>query len=226
MHGDFEHWRELGALAKEHVLSKAALNRLYCQHWQTQVKACSDESGWKLLDIFRATVETYRFKLKRREQGIKQAAWEIFRLELVGKADYTFHDLVGFVKWYGVLKSKISRAIGHLYEYHGDSFADLIDSYPLAGRELVGRALATCPASSRPRREGYLDEAEVAGAVQQRLGSRWHNLICHGENYVARALELACYRALVHRIVRDTDELVPWTEEERSMLHFAGQFDE
>src|SRR5437773_3492877 len=128
---------ELQQLAKAHLLAKSAFNRAYCRFWQAEVKPCSEDTGWKLLEVFRGEVEEYRFKLKRREEGIKQAAWEIFRQELVGEVDYCFEDVVGFVKWYGTLKSKIGRAIGHLYEFHGDSFGDLVDSYPLAGRELV-----------------------------------------------------------------------------------------
>ena len=39
-------------------------------------------------------------KPRRSEQGITQACWEIFRLELVGEADYGFEDVVASVKWY------------------------------------------------------------------------------------------------------------------------------
>ena len=217
---------ELHTLAKAHLLAKSAFNRAYCRFWQAEVKPCSDETGWKLLEIFRGEIERYHFKFKRREEGIKQAAWEIFRQELVGQTDYGFEDLVGFVKWYGALKGKISQAIGHLYEFHGDSFGDLVDSYPLAGRELVERALATHPKSDRPRREGYLDEQEVGAAVLEKLGSQWHKLICEGENYVVSALEVACRKCYLHRILTGRDEQTAWTEDEKSALNFAGRYDD
>jgi diadenosine tetraphosphate (Ap4A) HIT family hydrolase len=216
---------QLAKLAKDHLLARSAFNRAYCRWWESEVKPCSDETGWKLLEAFCSEVEKYHFKLRRSEQSIEKAAWEIFRRELVSEADYGLEDVVGFVKWYGVLKNKISRAIGHLYEFHGDSFADLVDSYPLAGRELAERALATYPQSDRPRREGFLDEREVTDAVLEKLGSEWHKLICLGVNYVANALEVACRKCYLHRILTGVDEQVAWTEHEKAALDFVGHYD-
>jgi hypothetical protein len=213
-------------LAKAHLLAKSAFNRGYCRYWKAEVKPCSDDTGWKLLEVFRGEVEKFCFKLKRGEEGITQAAREIFRQELVGEADYTFEDVVGFVKWYEALKSKISQAIGYLYEFHGDSFGDLVDSYPLAGRELVERALASHTKSDRPRREGYFDEGEVRSAVLEKLGSQWHKLICEGENYVVSALEAACRKCYLHRILTGRDELAAWTEDEKGAVEFAGHYDD
>jgi hypothetical protein len=217
---------EIPKLAKAHLLAKSAFNEAYSCSWHANVKPCADETGWKLLDIFHGEVEKYHFKLNRKEQGIKQAAWEIFRLELVGQADYLFEDVVGYVKWYEALISKINRAIGHLYEYHGDSFGDLVDSYPLAGSELVERALASHPKSDRPRREGYMDEREVEEAVLEKWGSQWHKLICNGENYVKSALEAACRKCYLHRILTGMDESISWTEDEKSAVDFAERYDQ
>jgi len=217
---------EFYALAKAHLLAKSAFNREYCRFWQTQVKACSDDTGWKLLAVFREQVEKFCFKLKRREEGIKQAAWEILRQELVGASDHRFEEVVGFAKWYAVLTGKVGIAIGHLYEFHGDSFGDLVDSYPLAGRELVDRALASHPKGDRPRREGYLDQQEIGNTLLERLGSNWHSLICEGQNYVVSALELACRKCYLHRILTGRDEQIAWTEDEKSALDFAGQYDD
>jgi diadenosine tetraphosphate (Ap4A) HIT family hydrolase len=197
---------ELEELARAHLLAEKAFNRAYRQFWEAEVTACPQGTGWKLLEVFRREVDRYRIKLDRSERGIEQAAWEIFRLELVGKADYTFKDVVGFVKWYRELKSRIELAIGHLYEFHGDSFADLVDSYPLAGQHLVDRALATHPESDRPRREGYLDEQEICEAVLEKLGPQWHNLICKGGNYVLSVLEAACQKCYLHRVLTSLEE--------------------
>lgn len=100
-----------------------------------------------------------------------------------------------------------------------------MDSYPLAGRELVERALASHPKSERPRREGYLDEREVAIAVLEKLGLQWHKLICEGENYIVSALESACRKCYLHRILTGRDEQVAWTEDEKSAVDFAGHYD-
>src|SRR5260370_542437 len=97
---------EVHKLAKAHLLAKSAFNLAYCRFWQAEVEPCSQEMGWRLLELFRNEVAKFRFKLKRREEGIKQAAREMFRLQLVGQADYRFQDVVGFVKWYEELKSK------------------------------------------------------------------------------------------------------------------------
>ncbi len=150
----------------------------------------------------------------------------MFRRQLNDEVDYTFEVAAGFVKWYGRLKGKIDRAMAHLFEFHGDSFGDLVDAYPLAGRELVERALASHPKSDRPRREGYLDEQEVRDAVREKLGPAWHKLICVGENYVVQALEAACYRSYLHRILSGEDTRVVWTEEEQRAAEFAGHYDD
>ncbi len=217
---------ELHNLAKAHLLAKSAFNRAYCRFWQTDVKTCSDETGWKLLKTFREEVEKFFFKLNRSERGIELAAWEIFRLELVGEADYSFEDVVGFVKWYQVLKNRIGQAIGYLYEFQGDSFGDLVDSYPLAGAELVERALASHPKSDRPRREGYLDEREIAEAVLEKLGLQWQKLICRGENYVESALETACHKCYLHRVLTGRDEQIAWTEEKKGAVNFAYHYND
>jgi hypothetical protein len=208
-------------LAKQLLLAQSQFNRAYCQLWVNEVKPCADETGWKLLKLLRQEIELFVFKYERGDLGIKHAAWEVFRLQLVGDADYTFEDAMGFVKWYEKLKSKIAQAIGHLYEFHGDTFSDLCDSYPLAGPQLVERALATHPKSKKPRREGFLDEAEVRNTVLEHLGLRWHKLICSGENYVEAALETACKRCYLHRILTGRDAHATWTEEEQSEVSFA-----
>lgn len=141
---------DLQNLAKAHLLAKGAFNRAYIRFWQAEIKPCGDDLGWKLLEVFRDEIQEYCFRLNRRYEGVRDAAWEVFRLELVGEANYRFEELVTFVKWYEGLKSRIGRAIGHLFNFHGDSFADLVDSYPLSGRELVERCLPAIPRVTVP----------------------------------------------------------------------------
>lgn len=217
--------RELRALAKSHLLAKSAFNRAYCLFWHAQVKPCSDETGWKLLESFHRQVEHFRFKLNRPEQGVDNAAWEMFRLQMVGDADCEPEDVTGFVKWYEALTRKIGSSIDHLYDYHGDSFADLIDAYPLAGRDLVVRALASHPKSGCPPHEGFLEQREVSHAVLDKLGPHWHKFICAGENYVIRALETSCHEYFLHRILTGRDDQVTWTEEEQDAIGFADHYD-
>jgi hypothetical protein len=215
---------EVWDLAKAYLLAQSTFNRAFCRFWHAEVQPCSDESGRKILGVFRNAVETFRLKSGRDELGMNHAARELFRLTLVGEADYSFDEAAEFVKWYERLKNAIGVAIAHLFEFHGDSFGDLIDAYPLAGPELVKRALASHPKSDRPRREGFLDEQELHDAVREKLGPGWYKVICRSENYVVHSLEVACYKCYVHRILTGEDERVSWTEAERSAADFAGQY--
>lgn len=225
MANDIDLPSDLHKLAKTYLLAKSAFNRAYCG-WSHMLPPCSDEVGWRLLDAFRSEVKYFVFDLKRAEGGTGDASWEVFRKTLTDESDYHFADAAGFVKWYKALTNKIARGIGHLYDYHGDTFGDLADSYPLAGRELVERALASDPKSTRPRREGYLDEDEVTSAVREKHGDPWYKLICRGENYVARKLEVASYNCYLHRILTGRGECVSWTPDEQSAVEFANHYDE
>jgi hypothetical protein len=86
--------------AKTYLLAQSEFNRAYCRYLQSEVRCCSDETGWKLLEVLRANVTRFRFKMDRNDSGIPNAAWELFRCLFDGKADYTFDDAVAFVKWY------------------------------------------------------------------------------------------------------------------------------
>lgn len=213
---------DLAGLAKAFLQAKAKFNKAYIGYWHT-VEPVDDDMGFKILEVFRGAVKTYVFDYARGHTGLEQAAREVFRLVLVEEADYTFEQAVRFVRWYEQLKHRIGRAIGHLYEFRGDSFGDLVDSYPLAGRELVERALASHPRSDRPRREGFLDELEVGNAVLDKLGLQWHKFIVGGENYVASTLAKAAYRAYVSQIRRNESVI---SEEESHGLTFADHFDD
>lgn len=215
---------ELGGLAKDLLIARASFNRAY-RRWLDGVEPCTDESGWKVLEVLRVKVAAFCFTFGRYEQGVKSATWEIFRLQLIDRADYGFEDLIGFVKWYRMLRNRIEEAIGHLYDFHGDSFGDLIDSYPLAGQELVERALATHPKSDRPRREGYLDDREVANAVLDKRGPEWHKLICQGPNYIVNGLETAVRKYYLHRVL-SRHEQVTLTAEEVGRLDGVGLYED
>lgn len=215
----------LAEKAKAHLLAQAAFNQEWIRYWHT-VQPCTDEVGWKVMETFRGTVDLYVFKYKRGDVGIKQSAWEVFRQTLTGEAEYSFDDALGFVKWYEQLKQKISRGISHLFDYHGDSYGDLVDSYPLAGKSLAERALASNPKSDRPRREGFLDETEVRESVKE-LGEQWYKLIAHGENYVESSLEHAAVKAYLHRVLTGRDEeTAEWAEASGSELLCVGHFED
>lgn len=164
-----------------------------------EVKPCDDETGWKILDAFRHEVGYYYFDLRRYDVGIEHAAWELFRKCLTGECNHTIGEILQFVEWYGVLTSRISKAFRDLSLDRGDdSFGDLTDSLPLAGRKIVERCLATDPRSGKPKREGFLEAKELYEAIKSDLSEDWYKLICEGENYVEMALSDSAKKAVLN----------------------------
>ncbi len=194
---------------RQHLLAKARFDHAFTKWWAT-VPPCTDDTGWKLLERFRKEIDTYCFTYKRSE-GVAQAASEMFRLVLVDQATWTLTDIYGFAVWYDKLKDKISNAIGHLFEYYGDSFSDLCDSLPLAGQEVVSRCLASHPKSKSPRRDGFLEEQEIAAAIEV---VKWRTFICEGENYVEMALADQSRKWFKHFILRESQ----WSQEDEKTL--------
>jgi hypothetical protein len=141
---------------------------------------------WKLLDQFR---ELIRHNLDRKHgESIAGAAREFFRLALVTEApvkgdEYLMDEALQWFQGYRALRSQLDRAIGNLYEFHGDSFGDLIDSMPLGGRDMCERAMKTAPRC----RDGFLSDEEVSEAIRA-LPDPWRKLVGHAL-FVASTLE-------------------------------------
>jgi hypothetical protein len=141
---------------------------------------------WMLLDHFRELV-TCNLDRKRGEP-IADAAHEFFRLGFVTKPplqgdEYLMEEALQWFQGYKALKRELGKALTDLYDFHGDSFGDLIDSMPLGGRALCERALKT---ASRCR-EGFLNQEEVCDAIKG-LAQPWRKLVSE-ELYVASTLE-------------------------------------
>jgi hypothetical protein len=169
-------------ISKEHL--EATVNYLTWQHkaqlhflrFMSGVQAIPvNDRFWKLLDHFRTLVKR---NLNRKEgQPVADAAREFFRLALVTQApleadEYLMEEALQWFQGYQVLTRQLDRALADLYDFHGDSFGDLIDSMPLGGRELCERALKT---SSRCR-DGFLSEEEVSDAIKA-LPEPWSQLV-------------------------------------------------
>ncbi len=146
-----------------------------------------DDRFWKLLHHFRTLV---RYNLDRkRGEPIASAAREFFRLALVAEPplkgdEYLMEEALQWFQGYTALKSKLDSVLADLYEFHGDSFGDLIDSMPLGGRELCERALKTAPRCP----DGFLYDEEVSDAIKA-LPEPWRKLVGHGL-FVASSLEV------------------------------------
>lgn len=195
------------------LLAKSAFNIEYIRFWN-QVPECDDETGFRLLELFRKEVDQYVFKYKRGATvGLENAANEMFRLVAVGSADYTTDELRGFCKWYDKTSNRIGRAIGDLFDYHGDGFGDLCDSLPLAGEAIVKRCLAT---GKKPKRDGFLEESEVHEAIKE-LGEGWAELI-GGENYVDSVLAREAKKWFLHDLMR-SEEWFPDAESQQAVSY-------
>ncbi len=169
-----------------------------------------NERFWKLLDHFRELVKY--FLDRKRGEPIASAAWEFFRLALVTEPplegdEYLMEEALQWFQGYKALKNKLGRALSDLYDYHGDSFGDLVDSMPLAGRQFCEQALKTAPRC----REGFLSEVEVSQAIKA-LSQPWQQLV-GDEIYVVSTLEEKAHEGLVswirsHMITPEQNEQI------------------
>jgi diadenosine tetraphosphate (Ap4A) HIT family hydrolase len=153
-----------------------------------------NERFWQHLDHFREMVKT---NLDRGDsEPVAAAAREFFRLALIAKpplkADqYLLAEALEWFRGYKALRSQLDQALADLYEFHGDSYGDLIDAIPLGGRALCERALGTTPSSH----EGFLCESDVSEAISA-LPAPWSKLVTN-ELYVASILEEHAQQYLV-----------------------------
>lgn len=175
------------------------------------------ERFYVLLDHFRGLVVERMGK--RRGKPVEDAADEFFRLAVVNEPreeeepgrEYnsmpedpeplSYEEALGFLARYKLLKQRISVKLSPLFDWHGDGFGDLTDSFPMGGRVLIDRALKTEYVErgfdKRPvGRDGFLSESEVYGAIKD-AGEPWAAFV-GGENYVESALEEAARSWLLH----------------------------
>ena len=89
----------------------------------------------ELLPLFIREVHDFCLSY-RRSDGIDSAAGEFFRKTITTESQplgYCFDDALLFAKTYSKVKRRLASSLGRLFDFHGDSFEDCIDSLPLAG---------------------------------------------------------------------------------------------
>ena len=137
---------------------------------------------WAIIAPFRIEIINYL------SAGVEHAAWEIFRKVLRNKSAYSVEDLIQFSKTYYGIKATTSEA---LYEGRmdkgGDGLDDLIDSLPLAGREVHEKAAKGFYGTIEA-----LEEAVLEAVIGE---EKLMKFICHGENYIAMKLKEAAQKA-------------------------------
>jgi hypothetical protein len=211
--------------AKVLLLLKSQFNKAWIGFWFNHIQPCDEATFYRLLPVYRGFVDQFVFGYKRIDVGVQNASWELFRQVSTGEGSWTWDEAAGFVKFYEQLDNQIGRALAHLFDYHGDSYSDLCDSLPLAGEDVVRRCLASHPKSHRPRREGFLEEAELREAVKA-LGPQWSKLILEGENYVVSALRAACKKDWLYEVMVDREGKHGWSEQDKMELSYANHDDE
>ena len=139
---------------------------------------------WEMIPQFNKEIERFCFGYKRTD-GIKVATHELFRKAATGESQgavserlvtqYDYNDALRFAVTYGLVKRRIQKHIRKLFDYIGDTFGDLTDSLPLAGKEFNAKKFQT--------------EEQLYAEGRQALIPNWSKLIFGGENYIESTLE-------------------------------------
>lgn len=149
----------------------------------------SFDSAWSLDDIptldpdkFWSLLKTFSQLLKTRiprPDAVKEAAHELFRLQAVDEIVGTsFDDLLSFVShWEAIVDKLYTELFDVVTDKSDDSYHDLCDSLPLAGRHTVGQIL-----------DG---KAVSNGDIRFLIDSHDDSMLVYiwnGENYIRMAL--------------------------------------
>ena len=153
-------------------------------YFANEIISLPNERFWQLQQVFVREVLTYRFGYGL-TNGVAQACREFFRKPWAndfGKhASYTLEEAIRFAKSWQGWRGRLYQPLFNVVEDRGDdAYGDLLDALPLAGRDLVGKALA---------RE-FGNQRQFEAVVQDGCAGneKLAKLILHGENYVAMAL--------------------------------------
>ena len=147
----------------------------------------------------------YRFGYGR-SNGVKQAAWEIFRKALCGEGDLKSGELIMFAKTYESMKSRLYQSLFDIIEDKSDDgYSDLLDNLPLVGQELFMALERKDYGSSHKIREEMhnaidplVKKAFPLGDFnrdkQEEMVLRVRATIWHGENYHSSSLRDAAQK--------------------------------
>jgi len=167
-----------------HRTGKEQYSTAFRDYFANQVTELPEDRFWELQAVFQRDVCTFRFGYKR-TNGVDQAAREFFRKPLAddfGKYDsYSPEEAISFAKSWDGWRQKLYQPLFDVVEDRGDdAYGDLLDALPLAGRDLVSKALAG----------EFGNQRQFDAAVQEGCGGndQLAKLILHGENYVGMSL--------------------------------------
>jgi hypothetical protein len=164
--------------------AKEQFTRAFRDYFANRATELPEDRFWELQAVFQRDVCTFRFGYKR-SNGVEQAAGEFFRKPLAGdfgKApNYSLEEAISFAKSWSGWRGRLYQPLFGVVEGRGDdAYGDLLDALPLAGRDVICKALA--------REFGNQRQFEASVLAGCDGNDQLANLILHGENYVAMAL--------------------------------------
>jgi len=175
---------DLKQKAIAHRTANEQYNTAFRGYFANQVTELPEDRFWELQAVFQRDVCTFRFGYKR-TNGVDQAAREFFRKPLAddfGKAPiYSLEEAISFAKSWQGWRGRLYQPLFDVVEDRGDdAYGDLLDALPLAGRDLVCKALA--------REFGNQSQFDASVLEGCSGNEQLAKLILHGENYVAMSL--------------------------------------
>lgn len=161
-------------LAAAHTLNDA--KESFTDRWNAlEVPTLDPNKFWHTFDVFRNLLKS---RIPRPD-AVKEAAHELFRLQAIGVDNMgSFDDLLSFVShWEAIVDKLYTELFDVVTDKSDDSYHDLCDSLPLAGRHTVGQIL-----------DG---KAVSNGDIRFLIDSHDDSMLVYiwnGENYIRMAL--------------------------------------
>ena len=172
-------------------------------YFQCQVQTLNTDRFWQLQSVFAYEVYNSRFGYDR-TNGVEQAAGEFFRkpsaghFAAYGRRDvpvYTLDEAVRFARTWRHITNQLYQPLFDVVSDRGDdAYGDLLDSLPLAGRDIVGRALRAGGRNSTGLSGNAQLEQAVTQACIEQDRCEFAELILHGENYISMHLAEAAQK--------------------------------
>jgi hypothetical protein len=181
------------------MAAQQVYHETFREHFGNDVAELTVDRFWELAPVFTGCVYKYRFGYGR-SNGAVDAADEFFRKARVSDfrcfagqpvVRYSLEEAACFAKTWGAVKSKLYQPLFNVVAGHSDdAYSDLLDSLPLAGREVVDMAIGGRYTSDRHFTQSVRD---ACGKHEQ---DKLAGFILQGENYIAMHLYDAAQTAL------------------------------
>jgi hypothetical protein len=154
----------------------------------------TDERFFEIAKLYAQEVYTFCFQLAR-TNGVKQAAWELFRKALCKEKGYSGVEMTRFAKTYEAMKERLYQPLFDLVKDKGDdSYGDLLDNLPLLGAKLF-KSLEDKEFGNPSLVRRKIEEA--SGRTLAISDGQAMKFVWEGENYHAMSLREAaekyCY---------------------------------